>query len=45
MTVQEKLAYVERERLAHEGAKLDPEFEKAMAEEGIAKDASAWPEY
>ena len=43
MKVQEKLTHVERERLARECAKLDPEFEKAMAEEGIAEDASAWP--
>ena len=45
MTAQEKLAHIERERLARECAKLEPEFEKAMAEEGIAEDASAWPVY
>ena len=33
--VQEKLARLERSRLARECAKLDPTFEKAMAEEGI----------
>ncbi len=33
--VQEKLARLERSRLARECAKLDPTFEKAMADEGI----------
>ena len=32
--VSEKLARMERGRLASECAKLDPEFEKALAEEG-----------
>lgn len=31
--VQEKLERMERSRLARECAKLDPDFEKAMAEE------------
>jgi hypothetical protein len=25
--------------------KLDPKFEKAMAEEGLSEDLSQWPEY
>ena len=33
--VEEKLAKLEQSRLARECAKLDPTFEKAMAEEGI----------
>ena len=33
--VQEKLARLERSRLARECAKLDPTFEKAMADKGI----------
>jgi metal-responsive CopG/Arc/MetJ family transcriptional regulator len=33
--VQEKLARLEQSRLARECAKLDPTFEKAMAEEEI----------
>jgi metal-responsive CopG/Arc/MetJ family transcriptional regulator len=33
--VQEKLVRLERSRLARECAKLDPAFEKALAEEGI----------
>ena len=33
--VEEKLARIERGRLARECAKLDPTFEKALAEEGM----------
>ena len=43
--VQEKLSRLEQGRLARECAKLDPAFEMAMAEEGFAEDASAWPAY
>jgi metal-responsive CopG/Arc/MetJ family transcriptional regulator len=43
--VGEKLARMKRSRLSRECAKLDPVFEKAMAEEGIAEDAGRWPDY
>ncbi len=43
--VQEKLQRMERNRLARECAKLDPAFEKTMAEEGLAEDTSKWPKY
>jgi Arc/MetJ-type ribon-helix-helix transcriptional regulator len=43
--VSEKLARMKRSRLSMECAKLDPIFERAMAEEGIAEDVSQWPEY
>lgn len=43
--VSEKLARMKRGRLSMECAKLDPVFERAMAEEGIAEDLSQWPEY
>lgn len=43
--VEEKLARMERSRLARECAKLDPVFEKALAEEGMSEDAAEWPEY
>ncbi|MEE9911040.1 MAG: ribbon-helix-helix domain-containing protein [Deltaproteobacteria bacterium] len=43
--VREKLTRMKRSRLSTECAKLDPKFEKAMAEEGLAKDVSQWPEY
>jgi metal-responsive CopG/Arc/MetJ family transcriptional regulator len=43
--VEEKLERMERSQLARACAKLDPEFEKAMAEEGLSEDLSAWPKY
>jgi metal-responsive CopG/Arc/MetJ family transcriptional regulator len=43
--VEEKLQRLERTRLARECAKLDPEFEKALAEEGISGEINEWPEY
>lgn len=43
--VKEKLARLERSRLARECAKLDKKFERAMAEEGATGELSQWPEY
>lgn len=43
--VKEKLARLEKSRLAQECAKLDPTFEKALAEEGLSEDLAEWPEY
>ena len=43
--VAEKLARIEKSRLAQECAKLDPSFEKALAEEGLSEDLAEWPEY
>jgi len=43
--VEEKLKNLEKGRLARECAKLDPEFEKALAEEGLSAEAEQWPEY
>ncbi|MBI5450463.1 MAG: CopG family transcriptional regulator [Gammaproteobacteria bacterium] len=43
--VQEKLERLERNRLAEECAKLDPSFEKAMADEGLSEELAAWPKY
>jgi metal-responsive CopG/Arc/MetJ family transcriptional regulator len=43
--VEEKLERIERSRLARECAKLDPAFERALAEEGMTEDSSEWPEY
>ena len=43
--VAEKLARLEKSRLAQECAKLDPNFEKALAEEGLSEDLAEWPEY
>ena len=43
--VQEKLERLERGRLAEECARLDPAFEKAMADEGLSEEMAAWPKY
>jgi len=43
--VREKLARMKRSRLSMECAKLDQKFEKALAEEGLAKDVNQWPGY
>ena len=43
--IEEKLDRVDRTRLARESAKLDREFEKAMAEEGLGEDLTEWPVY
>lgn len=43
--VAEKLARMERSRLASECAKLDPKFEKALAEQGLGQKLETWPEY
>lgn len=43
--VSEKLERRERRRLARECAKLDPAFEKALAEEGLSEELRAWPAY
>jgi hypothetical protein len=32
-------------RLAEECAKLDPQVEQAMAEEGMVQDVATWPDY
>ena len=43
--VAEKLARLERSRLAQECSKLDPAFEKALAEESLSADIAEWLEY
>lgn len=43
--VIERLTKVEKLRLAEESSKLDPVFEQALADEGLAGDLSEWPEY
>lgn len=43
--VEEKLSRLERSRLAKECAKLDPEFEKSMAEERLSEDVTEWSAY
>lgn len=43
--VDEKLERLERGRLAEECAKLDPDQERELAEEGLDEESSGWPEY
>ena len=43
--VADKLRRMDRGRLARECAKLDPNFEQALADEGISSDLTQWPEY
>jgi len=43
--VEEKLGRLEHTRLARECAKLDPVFEKTLADEGISGELGEWPEY
>ncbi len=43
--VSEKLTRLKRTRLAIECDKLDPQLEKALAEEGLSEDVKLWPEY
>ncbi len=43
--VNEKLLRMKRTRLSEESAKLEPEFEKALSEEGFSEDLRQWPEY
>ena len=45
VAVREKIESIEHSALARECAKLDPEVERAMAEEGMAEDAKEWPQY
>jgi len=45
IALSEKLERLERGRLARECAKLDPKVERAIADEGLAVDHDAWPEY
>ena len=43
--LEDKLQHLDRTRLSRELAKLDPEAEKALADEGLAMDATEWPEF
>jgi Arc/MetJ-type ribon-helix-helix transcriptional regulator len=43
--VAEKLERMGKTRLAAECAKLDPELERALAEEGLSEELATWPEY
>ena len=43
--VAEKLQRLEKSRLSRECAKLNPQFEQALSEEGLETEIDEWPEY
>jgi len=43
VAIEEKLDRLNRVRLAHECAKLDPHEERALAEEGLNAELATWP--
>jgi len=43
--VAEKLARIDKSRLARECAKLEPKEERALAEEGMSEEVAQWPAY
>jgi Arc/MetJ-type ribon-helix-helix transcriptional regulator len=43
--VDEKMERSRRSRLAEECAKLDPDSERELAEEGLGAELPDWPEY
>jgi len=43
--VAEKLARMDKSRLARECSKLEPSEERSLAEEGISEEADQWPVY
>lgn len=45
LAVREKLDRLSKNRLASQCALLDPDFEQALAEEGMGKELDQWPAY
>jgi metal-responsive CopG/Arc/MetJ family transcriptional regulator len=45
LAIDEKLARMDKSRLARECAKASPAHEKTMAEEGMSWELAEWPEY
>ncbi len=45
VAVADMLKRLERTRLARECAKLDPDFEQSVAEEGFSMEKDEWPDY
>ena len=43
--IADKLKRLKQTRLAQECAKLDPDFEQNMAEEGFSMEIDEWPRY
>jgi len=45
VAIENQLQKLDRSRLAIECAKLDPNLEQKVAEEGMQYEAGSWPEY
>ena len=45
LAVKAQIDRLDRRRLAAECARLDPEWEQRVAEEGASYDLESWPEY
>ncbi|MSM41126.1 MAG: ribbon-helix-helix protein, CopG family [Geobacter sp.] len=45
LAVREKLDRLSKNRLAEQCALLDPDFEEALAEEGMGEEIDQWPAY
>lgn len=45
LAVKEKLARLDKTLLALECSKLDKDFERALADEGLSEEIHQWPEY
>jgi len=45
LAIDEKLARMDKSRLAHECAKANPAHEKAITEESMSWELAEWPEY
>jgi metal-responsive CopG/Arc/MetJ family transcriptional regulator len=45
LAVQEKINRLDKNRLARECARLNPQEEQALADEGLATELEQWPEY
>jgi metal-responsive CopG/Arc/MetJ family transcriptional regulator len=43
--LRDKLTRMRRSRLARESAKLDPQIEQSLAEEGMDQELDTWPAY
>ncbi len=43
--IKEKLSKLEHNRLEVECSKLNPDFEQALADEGLFSEIEEWPEY
>ena len=43
--IRDKLNKIEQNRLEIECTKLNPEFEQALADEGLSSEIEEWPEY